>query len=413
MVERNPQGIPNAGDQGNRKSWYALATPDDGPAEVMIYDDIGMFGVTAADFVRDIATIKADAVTVRINSYGGEVFEGIAILNAIRGLDATTTVVVDGIAASIASVIAMGGDHVVMNQNAQLMIHNAWNFASGNADELQRVADGLRSMSGNIATVYAAKAGGTAEEWQARMNDETWYTADEAVAAGLADEVIQGAKSDQLAFAHARAAASLRHFKYRGRETAPAPQIVPRAQAPLPSEAEVTKGKEAIMATLSESLVDKLGLDAGADEETILAAFEARIAEVPAGTAAPEPTTEQITAAAAKLGVCLVDKAQYESTTAAVAQMQVERAAQAKADDERLLDSAIAVGKLTPANKSNWLALMEHDRVGIRATLAQLPAGLIPVAEMGHGVGSEEDHLDAEMAHAYAKITGHELGKGN
>jgi hypothetical protein len=101
-----------------------------------------------------------------------------------------------------------------------------------------------------------------------------------------------------------------------------------------------------------------------------------------------------------RLGLALVDRGQYEQTVAAVRELQAVRAAQVKADDERLIDDAIKAGKLTPANKSNWLALMDKDRVGIRATLAQLPAGLIPVAEMGHGVGSEEDHLDAEMAGA-------------
>jgi hypothetical protein len=143
----------------------------------------------------------------------------------------------------------MGADKVVMNQNSQMMIHNAWNFAAGNADELQRVADGLRSMSSNIATIYAAKAGGTAEDWQARMNDETWYTADEAVAAGLADEAIaEAAKNDQPVFAHARASASLRHFKYPGREAAPAPQIAARAQTPRPEPAEAEKEKEPTVA---------------------------------------------------------------------------------------------------------------------------------------------------------------------
>lgn len=393
------------------RSWYALATPDEGPPEVRIYDDIGLFGVTAADFIRDIATIDAPDVLVRINSYGGDVFEGIAILNAIRGMSANTTVIVDGIAASIASVIAMGGDRVVMNQNSQMMIHNAWNFASGNADELQRVVDGLRSMSGNIATIYAAKAGGTAEEWQALMDAETWYTADEAVAAGLADGVIEGAKTDQLTFAHARAAASARHFKYCGRDAAPAPVIVPRAQTSQAVEAEETQGKEPIVA-LNESLVETLGLDADASEETILA----KVVEL--STAKPEPVTdvepsaEQIHAAAARLGLAMVDKTQYESTVAAVAQMQAREAAALVAEDERLVDEAIKAGKLAPVNKATWLGLMAADRPGIRAQLAAVPAGLIPVAEIGHShIGGEHEDVDTEMAGAYAKIVGRPFGK--
>jgi ATP-dependent protease ClpP protease subunit len=393
------------------KSWYTIKAladgSDDGPAEILIYDEISpMWGVSAADFVRDLAAIDASEITVRINSPGGSVFDGIAILNALRGHDATITTVVDSLAASIASVIAMGGDRVVMNKNSSMMIHNAWDLAVGNADELQQAADRLRGFSTNIASIYADKAGGTVDDWQALMDAETWYTADEAVAAGLADEtIVETVKTPSYA------RASLERFKYAGREAAPAPHILPRNQAPLSVKAEVTKGKDAVMATLTESLVEKLGLDAEADDDAILAKV-IELAERPekvddAPPAAPvEPSTEQITTAAAKLGMALVDRGQYEQTVAAVAELQAVRAAQVKADDERLLDDAIKAGKLTPANRSNWLALMDKDRIGIRATLAQLPAGLIPVAEMGHGVGSEEDHLDDQLAGAFAKITG-------
>lgn len=394
------------------KSWYSIqAKADNGAAEVMLYDEIGLFGITAADFVKELATLDANDITVRINSPGGSVFDGIAILNSLRGHDANVTTVVDGVAASIASVIALGGDRVVMNKNSQLMIHNAWNVAVGNADELEAAAKSLRSMSANIASVYADKAGGTIAEWQSLMDAETWYSADEAVAAGLADEVIV----DTIKFP-ARASLDLSKFKYAGREAAPAPHIVPRNQTPLAVEVEEPKGKETIVATLTESLVEKLGLDAEADDDAILAAFEAKVAEnLEPDAAAPvvvEPSTEQITAAAAKMGLALVDRAQYEQTTAAVAELQAVRTAQVKTDDEHLIDEAIKAGKLAPANKSNWLALMDKDRVGIRATLAQLPAGLIPVAEMGHGVGSEEDHLDADLEATASRIRNIALGKG-
>jgi ATP-dependent protease ClpP protease subunit len=203
------------------KSWYTIKAladgSDDGPAEILIYDEISpMWGVSAADFVRDLAAIDASEITVRINSPGGSVFDGIAILNALRGHDATITTVVDSLAASIASVIAMGGDRVVMNKNSSMMIHNAWDLAVGNADELQQAADRLRGFSTNIASIYADKAGGTVDDWQALMDAETWYTADEAVAAGLADEtIVETVKTPSYA------RASLERFKYAGREAAP------------------------------------------------------------------------------------------------------------------------------------------------------------------------------------------------
>lgn len=396
------------------KSWYALAILDDGPAEILIYDGIGDFGIPAADFVKDLAAVDMDApLTVRINSEGGSVFDGIAIMNSLRAHAGKVTVVVDGIAASIASVVAMGGDEIVMNKNAQMMVHNAWGGGIGSAADLQKIADGLRSMSTNIAGIYAERAGGTVADWQAVMDAETWYSAEETVAAGLADmTIVETIKSPQMA----RASLDLSRFKYAGREAAPAPHIVPRNKAPLSVKAEVTKGKDAVMATLTESLVEKLGLDAEADDDAILA----KVVELttppeveetpPAPPVIAEPTTEAITAAAAKMGLALVDREQYAKTIDAVARLEAKDAADVKATDERLLDDAIRDGKLAPANKSNWLALMDKDRVGIRATLAQLPKGLIPVAEMGHGVGSEEDHLDADLEATAARIRNY--GKG-
>lgn len=392
------------------RSWYALATPDDGPAEVRIYDDIGLFGITAADFVQDVAAIEADEITVRINSYGGDVFEGIAILNCLRGLDATTTVVVDGIAASIASVIALGGDKLVMNQNSQMMIHNAWNFASGNADELQRVADGLRSMSGNIASIYAAKAGGTAEEWQARMNTETWYTADEAVAAGLADEVIVEVVKMPTLAGVARASASATHFKYPGREAAPAPHIVPRNQTPLPQvEAEVPIGKEPSVATLNESIAEVLGLDAeAADDDAILAKvveLNARPENVDEAAEPAEPTLDQATQAVAKAGMATITTEALEALQSAAAQGAQARAQQLHESDERAVDSAIARGAVAPARRDHHLAALAADRDGHKAVLASLASGLVPLAELGHGQGTEATNADDVL---YASLFGQE-----
>lgn len=374
------------------KSWYALATPDDGPAEVRIYDDIGMFGVTAADFIRDVATIEADDITIRINSYGGDVFEGIAILNSIRGMDATTTVIVDGIAASIASVIAMGGDKVVMNQNAQMMIHNAWKIGVGNADELQRIVDGLRSMSSNIATIYAAKAGGEPADWQALMNAETWYNADEAVAAGLADEaIVATVKMPQTADA-ARASASAKHCKYSGRDAAPAPTIKAHNQTPLSVKAEVTKGKDAVMATLTESLVGELGLDAEADDDAIIAKvveLNARPESVEL-VAPAEPTLAVAQQAVAKAGMVTIEAEALESLRSQAESGAQARAQQIREGDERAVDAAIARGAVAPARRDHHLAALAADRDGHGAVLTALASGLVvPMAEVGHGVSND------------------------
>lgn len=170
-------------------SWYSIRNISDTAAEIAIYDEIGYFGVSASDFVRDISGIKASNITLRINSPGGDVFDGIAIFNAIQRHKANVTAYVDGIAASAASFIAMAADRVVMSPHAQMMIHEASGLCVGNAADMQQMANILDKSSDNIASIYAKKAGGSVAEWRARMQAETWLSDQEAVDLGLADAI--------------------------------------------------------------------------------------------------------------------------------------------------------------------------------------------------------------------------------
>lgn len=176
--------------QGKR-DWYRIENKASasGPADIYVYDEIGFFGVMASDFLNDIAAIKAQSINLHINSPGGDVFDGIAIMQALKDHPATVTTYVDSIAASIASVIAMAGDTVIMKPNATMMIHDGFSVCIGNAADMRKQADLLDKCSNNIASIYQAKAGGTVADWRAAMETETWYTADEAVAAGLADKI--------------------------------------------------------------------------------------------------------------------------------------------------------------------------------------------------------------------------------
>ena len=160
---------------------------------MFIYDEIGFFGVEASAFVRDFRAINAAEITVHVNSPGGDVFDGIAIHNALRDHPAEVTVVIDALAASIASVIAMAGDRIVMAQHSTMMIHEAFGFALGDAADMRRQADFLDRSSATLADIYAGRAGGTSAEWRARMEAETWFSDAEAVEAGLADEVATAA----------------------------------------------------------------------------------------------------------------------------------------------------------------------------------------------------------------------------
>ncbi|WP_327132005.1 Clp protease ClpP [Streptomyces sp. NBC_01343] len=223
---------PTAQLRQGRNDWYQIKNLGGGAAEVAIYDEIGWFGVTAADFINELKSVTASEITVRLNSPGGDVFDGIAILNALRSHNARITVSVDGLAASIASVIAMAGDTVIMQPQSQLMIHDAMSLCVGNAADMAEMADQLNRQSDNIASVYASRAGGSPEEWRDRMRNESWFTAEEAVEAGLADEVAQLPKERE----NAAPAASwdLSIYNFAGREQAPAPVLAARDTTPEP-----------------------------------------------------------------------------------------------------------------------------------------------------------------------------------
>jgi ATP-dependent protease ClpP protease subunit len=161
-----------------------------------IYDDIGEGGWFAEGLSAKAFAAQMNPLTgpldVHINSYGGDVADGIAIANTIRNHKGPKTTVVDGFACSIASVILQAGDQRIVEPGSMTMIHDASAGCSGNASDMRDTADWLDKNSDNLADIYASRAGGTAQQWRATMRKDTWYTADEAVAAGLADKVGSG-----------------------------------------------------------------------------------------------------------------------------------------------------------------------------------------------------------------------------
>ncbi|MGL4296279.1 MAG: head maturation protease, ClpP-related [Aestuariivirga sp.] len=183
--------------QASARSWFSIqAKAEADQADVLIYDYIGWGGVTAADFAKELKAITAKTINVRINTPGGDVFDGLAIFNSLKDHGATINVKIDGIAASIGSIIAMAGHTVTMGASAFLMIHNPWAMAIGNAADMREMAATLDKIGGSLAGIYATRPGVTTEQAQAWMDAETWFTAEEAQAAGLADAV-QGAGETQ------------------------------------------------------------------------------------------------------------------------------------------------------------------------------------------------------------------------
>lgn len=215
------------------QDWFSVRNVSNSEAEIDIYGQIGGYSwwdddetVTAQSFRKKLKELNnKDLITVHINSPGGSVFEGLAIYSALKQHDATIRVVVDALAASAASFIAMAADEgeLVMSRNAVMMIHDAAGVAMGNAEDMRSMAELLDKHSDNIADIYAQRSGEDAVFWRTAMQVETWYTGTEAVTAGLADSVLEDEDEEAKKVA---ANFDLSIFNFAGRDKAPAPSTV-------------------------------------------------------------------------------------------------------------------------------------------------------------------------------------------
>lgn len=181
------------------KKFWELRAKAGSPSigELLLYGDISSstwYGdeITPSAFSQDLKGLgDISVLNIYINSGGGDVFAGQAIYSMLKRHPAQKNVYIDGLAASIASVIAMAGDTIYMPRNAMLMIHKAWTMAIGNAHDLRKLADDMDKIDESILTTYQAKTGLEPEKILDLVNAETWMTAEEAVALGFAD-VIEG-----------------------------------------------------------------------------------------------------------------------------------------------------------------------------------------------------------------------------
>jgi len=181
-----------------KQSWYKFnALAGDKPAEILIYDEIGMWGVDAKAFVEDLRGVEGKDLSVRIHSPGGSIMDGCAIANALKAHSGTVSVQIDGLCASIATVVAMAGDTVRMAENGFFMIHNPWVFAMGDSDEMRKMADIMDKMKGNIVKAYTDKTGKSDDEISELMDAETWLTAEEAKDLGFIDSIIKNEAEEE------------------------------------------------------------------------------------------------------------------------------------------------------------------------------------------------------------------------
>lgn len=419
----------------------AVTTPapvEDGGtvATIRMYGPIdsygGFWGISAKDMgaVLDGLPESVDRIILRINSPGGEVFEGIGILNLLRAHKAKVTAVVDGLAASAASVIAAGADDTVMSPGTQMMIHRASTIEWGNADDMRKTAKVLEGIDSSITEIYQAKAG--ANDWPTLLSDETWLTAAEAQSMGLADRVAIIPDAGEAVTAGEEEPDEtliLPDDEYEDRAAARVVRIVNRhlparvppavtstrlasgavtsqtiragavgADTPRPAEPGISNNTEGVdpMADLRNTIAARLGVTAeNVTDEMVIAALDETLAEQPGTTGVPA-------------GTSIVDTATLDQLQADAAAGREALERQNAADRASVVDTAIADGKIPPARRDHYLALMKADEEGTTALLGTLASGVVPVAEVGVSGGiagaSDDDDLYNQTASAFGTV---------
>lgn len=398
--------------------------------ELWLYGVVGGWwrGFDAESVANALRSLDVDTLYVRIHSPGGLASDGIAISNLLRNHSARVVIVVDGVAASAASVIALAGDEIVMCPGSQMMLHDASTVGYGNAADLRRAADWIDGQSANYAGVYAYKAGGTAAQWREVMlaNDGwgTWYTAEEAVSAGLADSVgtrpavgsPPTAPEDELEEeldddeTLARAAHDLALLDQCVHPAARAAWQGERPKPPTASADGSTTTQEgsSAVAFTNEQLAtmrQELGLSEDADEATIVAALSEALEERADATTTPQGTAS-VTVKVPE-GMTLIETEVLDQLRSGAEDGRTARTQQLNEKRDRTIAQAVADGKITPARREHWAMKWDADPEGAEQTLNALAAGLVPVEERGH------DHdASATGGGVYDELYAHETQKG-
>lgn len=411
-VSRPVAAYRNAASSGNAPAAAGSS------ATLDIFDVIdswgGFWGISATDVDAALKKIgDVDTLYVRLNSPGGEASEGVAIANLLRAHPANVRVTVYGLAASAASYIAIAGDTVSMGPGSLMFVHDALNIVYGDAADLRKVADTLDTLSDSIASLYVLKAGGTTEQWRAAMHADTWYSAEAAVTAKLADRVgidpqmpadlppVEDDTEDEATVIEidievspaARAAA--RRFDLSMLPNAPAALAAPQTPAAA-SETPPTDPKEdgAMPDTENQGLRERLGLAKDADEATVLA----KVDELLDKATKPDEASDEAIAKARNLkpeqvkaaldsatkpaddpkipeGSVLVPQAYLDTLKDGAEAGKAALARQQREDRDNAIAKAQTDGKLSlaKAEVDKWSATWDRDPEGTAKWIEDLP----------------------------------------
>lgn len=192
MPMANAAAAPLTDEHKPQGSWYSIKALSRGIAEILLYDEIGAWGISAQQFARDLKALgDLSRIDLRVHSPGGDVFEGTAIYNLLKHHPARVDGYVDGLAASMATVILMACDTVYIPENGLMMVHKPWGITGGDADDMRRYVELLDKIEDTMVMAYAAKTGKSADEIKALLKEETWMTGREAIEAGFADQLTE------------------------------------------------------------------------------------------------------------------------------------------------------------------------------------------------------------------------------
>ncbi|OFQ35890.1 hypothetical protein HMPREF2943_10520 [Corynebacterium sp. HMSC072D12] len=367
--------------------------------EILIYDVIGEGDSTAHSVRKQLSTMTGK-VTVRISSPGGDAYQGVAIMNALRNYPGHVTTIVDGVAASAASYIAIGGGNtVLMAPNSELMIHEAFRTANGNATQLEKLAADLDRVSANIASIYAEKAGGTLDQWRALMREETWFSAREAVEAGLANGINQHATP--VAHNDAKVYALAQNYRYTGRDNAPKPNLTQLRRSRTMGIFDNFSRNETTPETTApsfeegqwEELASLLNLDVeSATINDVITTIKDIIA---AGKKLSESTQEEaalnILNHAAEAPVT-VDRRVWREMQEAIHRGVTARDQDDRLAAEQVVNQAIRIGKVSPTQREDWIKSYLNDPDNTVRAINRREE--IPRVETGHGRSPDWENND-------------------
>ena len=385
-----------------KKSWYEMKVDKkDETAEISIFNEIGGWGLAVADFKRDFDAVKNNKkIKLLLNSAGGSVFDGMAIYNILAAYKSKISVEVVGIAASVASGIALAGHELTMGEGSYFMIHNPTGLCIGTAEDMRKVAEILEKIAGQIANIYTSNSNLDKDDVLQKMSEETWFTAEEALEAGFADNIVDYGEMaamaydiDKYSYAHVPEAVQKLAAEFKTQQTA---FEIENDSVSEGGESNDEGGEE--VKTLAVILA---ALYALSDEERAKTTDEdkKKVAEIFDFDGLEKKSTElaesvkdlkaKVELQEEKISLLLNEKQEVSKELADL------KAKNAQTEKHQVIEKALSEGKITPKNRTRWEEQYDRDPEGTKKLLEEQEP-VVDLSTRGTGAGGDESSLNAE-----------------